>query len=348
MPGTELVGNRAEFAADSVEEGSHGVLSLLCKGDGNCSLDVALGKNCKEVEKQQNYVANSLLQELQLEKNKFNELESSQFFSARAATNAFEKLGKHRFLNRSAMKLATLDHIFQWTRSFNQKETFSFADICGGPGGFSEYLLWRTEQTSAVHGYGITLKDAANNCDWRLPSKFREMFTICYGEDGTGDLYSLANIRNFRDIVRGQHPNGVDLAVADGGFLDARSQSNQTSRPASSERYIVARGLRAGHPTSKLVEVLEDRLVRSHNSTAKNFQLHFLREQTPLREDVNFIHYMTTVNAALARNQIQACRRINEYVANKHKRKSWDDDAAVDPQEYCQCWQLGRIPRHGC
>ncbi|KAG3189587.1 hypothetical protein PC128_g11693 [Phytophthora cactorum] len=404
MPGTELVAKRAQFSIDSVEEGAHGVLSFLCRKDENCSLDAALDENCSEdvEKKEQKLMANSLLQELQLEKNKFDELESSQFLSARAATNVFETLGRHRFLNRSAMKLVTLDHIFQWTHGL--EKAFSFADICGGPGGFSEYLLWRTGQTRDVHGYGITLKGATNNCDWRLPSNFRDMFTICYGEDGTGNLYSLANIHNFRDVVRGQHPGGVDLAVADGGFLDARSQSNQepmmtrlilaevlamfavlrvggdfvcktfelatptmlelcwvlhrcferfavvkpiTSRPASSERYIVAQGLRAGHPTSKLVKMLEDRLGQGNNDASKDFQLRFLQEQTSVREDVDFLQYLTVANEAIARRQIEACRRINEYAANKNKRKAREDDAAIDTRQYYQCWQLGRIPRHG-
>ncbi|ETK77101.1 hypothetical protein L915_16622 [Phytophthora nicotianae] len=397
MPGTELTGKRAEFSVDGVEEGAYGELSLLCKE--NCSLDAALSENCKIEERI--FVAISLLQELEKEKNKFDELESPQFRSARAATNAFELLGKHRFLNRSAMKLVTLDHIFQWTHGAGER--FTFADICGGPGGFSEYLLWRTQQSSDTHGYGITLKGAANECDWRLPSRFHDMFTICYGEDGTGDLYSIANIHNFRDVVRGRHPNGVDLALADGGFLDARSKSNQesmmtrlilaevlamfavlrvggdfvcktfelvtpamlelcwilhqcferfavvkpiTSRPASSERYIVARGLRAGHPTTKLVEILEGRLVQANNNNENsNSQLHFLQEQTPLCEDVDFLQYMKVTNEVIARSQIEACRRINEYAVNKNKRKSREDD--IDPREYYQYWQLGRIPRHG-
>ncbi|KAG3108198.1 hypothetical protein PI124_g12443 [Phytophthora idaei] len=36
MPGTGLVAKRAQFSVDSVEEGAHGVLSLLCRKDDNC------------------------------------------------------------------------------------------------------------------------------------------------------------------------------------------------------------------------------------------------------------------------------------------------------------------------
>jgi hypothetical protein len=240
MPGTELAGRCADLPADSAEEGPCGVVYLLCKEKGveqRRSLHAALDEDAGEGEEDCLVPYAAVLEELEQEKRNFDRLESSQFGSARAATNAFERLGRRGFLNRSAMKLVTLDHVFQWTRGLaKRQEPLSFADICGGPGGFSEYLLWRADQvehtsegghSQGVQGYGITLKGAANNCDWRLPSKLRDSFEICYGEDGTGNLYSIANIRHFRDAVRGRHPRGVDLVVADGGFIDARSQSNQ-------------------------------------------------------------------------------------------------------------------------
>ena len=242
MPGTELVGKCAECSVESVEDGPDGVVFLLCKEiESNddeileAALDEQVKKNIETDHRdEQPVLFSTMLEELEREKCKFDKFKSSQFSRARSATNAFETLGRHRFLNRSAMKLVTLDHLFQWTRGATQRSvSFSFADICGGPGGFAEYLLWRVgsatngEDEQYVRGYGITLRDAANNCDWRLPSEFRNMFKVCYGEDGTGDVYSLANIHCFRDVVRARHPIGVDLVVADGGFQDARSQSNQ-------------------------------------------------------------------------------------------------------------------------
>ncbi|KAE8901366.1 hypothetical protein PF005_g3527 [Phytophthora fragariae] len=412
MPGTELEPRRAEFSAGSVENGAHSVLYLLCKDNDIDELNAAMREDNKEGEEGFKVPYLKVLEELEREKQKFDKLENSQFLNARAAANAYEKLGRHRFLNRSAMKLVTLDHVFKWTRTLGQQ--LSFADICGGPGGFSEYLLWRlggcvkvqSENVQRIHGYGITLKEAANNCDWRLPSELRELFEICYGEDGTGNLYSIANIHNFRDVVRTRYAEGVDLVVADGGFLDARSQSNQesmmtrlilaevlamfavlrvggdfvcktfelttpamlelcwilhrsferfaivkpiTSRPASSERYITARGLRSSRITSKLVKALEVQLTRSSNNDANdNFEHHrFLSNSTPMHEDVDFLQYMTQSNEAIARVQVQACRRINEYTANKNKRKTRESGAGVDPKQYYQCWQLGELPRHG-
>ena len=36
------------------------------------------------------------------------------------------------------------------------RELYYFADVCAGPGGFCEYLLWR--RLYSCHGFGITLR----------------------------------------------------------------------------------------------------------------------------------------------------------------------------------------------
>lgn len=298
-PGTELGDALPKDFPQSTRAipGPHGVLYLV-KGpqyEGKaleralCAQlegDTRATETLDEREKSERRSA-ELLERLQHAKTRFDALDSEQFRAARSASNAFERIGRHRFLNRSAMKLATLDHVFQWTKRATESSSsagpFAFADICGGPGGFSEYLLWRLQQRKRtgnkhvddstassdaskidgrkpkklthIDGFGITLRDAANRCDWRLPSDLARVvtsdgtsdtkdsatlaaadvadsesaatFTVCYGADGTGDVYSLANVRRFRDVVHERHPSGVLLAVADGGFLDARDRANQ-------------------------------------------------------------------------------------------------------------------------
>lgn len=179
----------------------------------------------------------------------FEALDATAFRTARSAANPYEALGRAQFLNRSALKLVNMDHLFRWTTAIRHDElttpataAFAFADICGGPGGFSEYLLWRAAHrpnVGAVRGYGISLRDTNGTCDWKLPalspldvteaarSQLSVSFEISYGADGTGDLYTLANVHHFRDVVRTAHPLGVDLVVADGGFQDARDVDNQ-------------------------------------------------------------------------------------------------------------------------
>lgn len=70
--------------------------------------------------------------------SRFSALSEHEFQTARTRANVYEVLGKGPFLNRSAMKLANLDNAFGFT---NTTQDMTFADLCGGPGGFSEYLL---------------------------------------------------------------------------------------------------------------------------------------------------------------------------------------------------------------
>ena len=57
-----------------------------------------------------------------------------------------------------------------------------FTDICAGPGGFSEYVLWRRKQTNAfTKGFGFTLKGSN---DFKLEEFFAapsEFFEPHYG-----------------------------------------------------------------------------------------------------------------------------------------------------------------------
>lgn len=163
----------------------------------------------------------------------FDDLDDRAFCWARDASNPYEAIGRGRFLNRSAMKLVNMDHVFRLTTPSIPSDVFTFADICGGPGGFSEYLLWKHSQLQQpVHGFGISLR-GTTSCDWRLPpinshkDRAKQSFEICDGADGTGNLYKLANIHTFRDRIQDKHPSGVDLVVADGGFSDVRDQSDQ-------------------------------------------------------------------------------------------------------------------------
>ncbi|KAJ3273681.1 FtsJ methyltransferase domain-containing protein 2, partial [Terramyces sp. JEL0728] len=132
--------------------------------------------------------------------HKVNELKSNNVDTK--PFNPFEKTTSI-FINRSAVKLAELDYLYQLKCS-------SFVDLCGGPGGFSEYLVWKYK----AKGYGITLR---GNQDYKIDTikKF-------YGKDGTGDITRIENIKEFVLSV----PK-VELAVADGGFSVLNDERNQ-------------------------------------------------------------------------------------------------------------------------
>lgn len=111
-------------------------------------------------------------------KERFSAIGGRDFRRARDAANVYECVGAGPFVCRSAMKLVELDAQFGLGHRAatlsaaasaseggnsdtvgtcdDEVTKFTFGDLCGGPGGFSEYLLWRYG-TTGVQGWGITL-----------------------------------------------------------------------------------------------------------------------------------------------------------------------------------------------
>ena len=168
------------------------------------------------------------------------------FQRARDVTNPFNDIGRFLFLNRAAVKIANVDAVFNITRyprngAFRHSFPFRFADLCGGPGGFTQYVLWRNSE--AVGG-GITLK--TKGLDWDTRSLDMDRFTITNG-DGTGDVYNLNNCDEF---VRIQNAGGnTQLVMADGGFdLDSEFhlQEIMSTRIILSQTYMALRIIEDG------------------------------------------------------------------------------------------------------
>ncbi|EPB90059.1 hypothetical protein HMPREF1544_03171 [Mucor circinelloides 1006PhL] len=184
---------------------------------------------------------------------------------ARSKSNPFEKVGNAIFMNRAATKLAALDATFGLATTHSQE--FTFADICGGPGGFSEYLLWRVHSWGeSAHGFGITLK-ASNEVNWHTekfrPDIPRHSLTEINGADGTGDLYKIDNIKQFEaTILKETRDKGVDLAVADGGF---DFTGNEAHQELSAQRLLLCEIVtmltclkRGGHFVCKFFDILSE------------------------------------------------------------------------------------------
>lgn len=88
-------------------------------------------------------------------KSSFDDVPPKLFRTARSKSNPYEKIGKEIFQNRAAMKMANLDSLFGLVREDIVSERMSalpmfiphpldtYADICAGPGGFTEYICWR-------------------------------------------------------------------------------------------------------------------------------------------------------------------------------------------------------------
>ncbi len=215
-----------------------------------------------------------LLCELMDVRSSFEATPRSRYSAARRASNAYECLGEpacNPFLNRSALKLANMDHLMP----LGTDTPLTFVDLCGGPGGFSEYLLSRPglDAGAEVHGWGMTLEGCDCPWDWtRLARWLREeeheskekaspnapnkrqkttpspkrTLRLCYGHDGTGDLCRPENVQHLAQAVGAPR---VGIVVADGGFAGARARFDQegTMLPLLvSEAAAMVRVLRPG------------------------------------------------------------------------------------------------------
>ncbi|EGT40926.1 hypothetical protein CAEBREN_23306 [Caenorhabditis brenneri] len=175
-------------------------------------------------------------------KNVFDLMSDKDLREARTRANPYETIGSAFFQNRAAMKTANMDKIYDWILSRENTENnkfllknplvegqtaenidraedlFYFADVCAGPGGFSEYMLWRKGFYNAK-GFGFTL---AGKDDFKL-QKFTAssayFFETFYGTKNNGDVMDPENIDSLEDFIsRGTDGQGVHLMMADGGF----------------------------------------------------------------------------------------------------------------------------------
>uniref|UniRef100_A0A914Y214 Cap-specific mRNA (nucleoside-2'-O-)-methyltransferase 1 n=1 Tax=Panagrolaimus superbus TaxID=310955 RepID=A0A914Y214_9BILA len=183
-----------------------------------------------------------LIKDLLDSKSVFDNLTSRELNNARARANPYETIKSAIFQNRAAVKMANMDKVFGWGLSQETDETrrrakcpivsseaptndysrnsdlWYFADVCAGPGGFSEYLIWRKAYYNC-HGYGFTLK---GECDFKL-EKFIAgsacYFDNYYGPKEDGNVYDPDNLIALEKKVKDETDGrGVHLVTCDGGF----------------------------------------------------------------------------------------------------------------------------------
>ncbi|KAI9346963.1 FtsJ-like methyltransferase-domain-containing protein [Obelidium mucronatum] len=167
------------------------------------------------------------------------QLDPSAFSSARNATNPFTLVtdSQQLFINRAAIKIANMDamasfvnRLVENSRSWRSEPVF--ADLCSGPGGFSEYILYRIRKrhpNCSPKGYGITLRRGDLDFNAGFVQRERATFFPLYGKDGSGDLTRLENLDSFCDQVLGtnQDSRKVGLVTADGAFSCAGDELYQ-------------------------------------------------------------------------------------------------------------------------
>ncbi|XP_059618679.1 cap-specific mRNA (nucleoside-2'-O-)-methyltransferase 1 [Phlebotomus argentipes] len=166
-------------------------------------------------------------------KTVFDNMNDLEMRRACQRSNPFETIKNVVFLNRAAVKMANMDALlnFMFTNPVDERgqslvrehELLYFADVCAGPGGFSEYVLWKRKWHAK--GFGFTLREENDfNLDNFLAGH-PESFHPYYGEKENGDVYDPANIESLMNLVMQETGNGVHFMMADGGF-SVKNQEN--------------------------------------------------------------------------------------------------------------------------
>lgn len=123
-------------------------------------------------------------------------------------------------------------------------KSFRYADICGGPGGFIEYIMSACDKYNIKDnkGYGITLKIDKNikenekSYNWYFENKENSNkikysisnFQIIYGNDNekcNGDITNENNRNYFIQKVLEENKDGVNLITCDGALHDNYSET---------------------------------------------------------------------------------------------------------------------------
>lgn len=163
----------------------------------------------------------NIVKQIIASKTIFDRLDKVEKRKARTRSNPYETIRTVNFLNRAAVKMANIDRacnfMFTDPKNLDSNELLYFADVCAGPGGFSEYVLSRKKWHAK--GFGFTLK---NENDFTLDEFFAgpcETFHPFYGSKGNGDVFDAQNQEEFRSLVmKHTYSKGVHFMMSDGGF----------------------------------------------------------------------------------------------------------------------------------
>lgn len=159
-----------------------------------------------------------------INKNLYNNVASLEYLQhekgfklASYLTNPFSEIGKSLFKYPDSVKLANLDAILDITKHqtgyytyqtmFAEDEDYSYLDINGAPGGFSEYLQWRRP---GLHGIGISPDIHIPWTEEILDTIMR--FHIHKGNDNTGEIKT--NIEPISKYTLEVHARGLDIVMA--------------------------------------------------------------------------------------------------------------------------------------
>lgn len=178
------------------------------------------------IDNETSFCDENILKRVLESKSVFDNLGPEDMRRARTKSNPFETIRGNIFLNRAAVKMANMDSMFDFMFTnpvdeagkslIGDNDLLHFADVCAGPGGFTEYVLYRKKWEAK--GFGFTLK---GENDFKLHDFFAgppETFSPFYGINDNGNIYDPENIRSLEELVKDEAESGVHFMMADGGF----------------------------------------------------------------------------------------------------------------------------------
>jgi cap1 methyltransferase len=130
------------------------------------------------------------------------------------------------FRNRAGFKLlesmqvaGTWEHITKYCKQHGGLRSIAFADVCGGPGAFSQALYTSMPKYfKSLRGFGMTLlNEGDQTLQWYPSLASNPNFRITYGIEGTGNIYATENLHALASLTRSASCPLL-LIVADGGF----------------------------------------------------------------------------------------------------------------------------------
>lgn len=163
---------------------------------------VRRGEKKLTIENETKFCDENILKRVLESKSVFDNLGADDMRRARTKSNPFETIRGNVFLNRAAVKMANMDSMFDFMFTkpvdeagrplIGENDLLYFADVCAGPGGFTEYVLYRKKWEAK--GFGFTLK---GDNDFKLHDFFAgppETFSPFYGLNDDGNVYDPENI----------------------------------------------------------------------------------------------------------------------------------------------------------
>eukprot|EP00792_Barthelona_sp_PAP020_P001800 TRINITY_DN128_c0_g1_i1.p1 TRINITY_DN128_c0_g1~~TRINITY_DN128_c0_g1_i1.p1 ORF type:complete len:522 (-),score=115.74 TRINITY_DN128_c0_g1_i1:130-1632(-) len=161
----------------------------------------------------------------------------NEYKHARNSTDPFNLVKSPAFMNRNALILASIDKMTGLVSRYVHEPTLYFLDLCGAPGGWTEYISWKRyiqtlqrppNSPIPLYGVGITLRTGSQlwekrffNLNVQTEIINKGLVELTFGKNdetglGDGDIRKIANINYLGERVQ-LHSEDVHLIVADGG-----------------------------------------------------------------------------------------------------------------------------------